>query len=161
MLHPQDDMFVVVRRASPLRVAMLVGSAAVLLTLCAVPHNVAALLGLSFALALVLAPFLAVAAWRALAVQRRVIVRRPGRLLVDGDPVEFARVELRVIEPPFRRRAKRFALSLWVMAPNGPEDILLGAYQSLVLASLQADEWETFLRKANLKQPGKSRKRAG
>jgi hypothetical protein len=158
--HPQEDTYVVVKRGNRLGVAVLLVGALALLGLPGLPRESAVLFGLMLTAAVILAPVFAIAAWRALRPVSRVIVRRKGQVLVDGDPVEFARVELRVLEPRFRRAARGYALSFWVMAPNGPEDILVGSYASLLSAAIHAEEWEVFLRKADLKQPGRFRKRA-
>ncbi len=159
--HPQDDMYIVVRRGKRVRVAVLVLAVMGLMVLNAVPRESTVLSALILIISLFSAPVFAVAAVRAWVSHERVVVRRPGQLLVDGDPVEFARVELRVVEPGLRRRVKGFALSLWVMGANGPEDIVLGTFPSLLTASTYAEEWEGFLAKANLKQSGRTKKRAG
>jgi hypothetical protein len=104
----------------------------------------------------VLLPLLTLGWLRAMRRRRRTLVRATGRLLLDGEPVELARVELRVREWPIIKRPAGYRLSLWVMTSSGPEDILLGEHRTLMKASGAAGVLEDFLQRANVKQPGRT-----
>ncbi|MDX2012164.1 MAG: hypothetical protein SFW67_18360 [Myxococcaceae bacterium] len=82
------------------------------------------------------------------------LVRTQGRLLIDGEPLEMARVELRVDQMPVTKVPTGYTLSLWVMTASGPVDIPLGAYRTLIDASLVSGTVEDFVQRANVKQPG-------
>lgn len=98
------------------------------------------------ALAVVMARSVRVASW--------TLVRTQGRLLVDGEPLELARVELRVDQMPLTRVPRGYTLSLWLMTAAGPIDIPLGSYRTLIEASTISGTIEDFVQRANLKQPG-------
>lgn len=100
-----------------------------------------------------------IAAKRLLTVTQVSVARAPGRLLVDGDPVELARVELHMRAWPFTQRPREYALSLWVLTSAGPQDLPLGTYRTLLLASQAAAPFEDFVQRANLKLPGATRAR--
>jgi hypothetical protein len=89
---------------------------------------------------------------RALARAEHTLVRSTGRLLLDGDPLELARVELRVLQLPVLRRPQGYVLSLWVMTLIGPEEVPLGHYATLLDASSVSGQLEEFIQRANLKQ---------
>lgn len=91
---------------------------------------------------------------RAARVATWTIVRTQGRLLVDGEPLELARVELRVEQMPITRVPTGYTLSLWMMTTAGPIDIPLGAYRTLIEASSISGTVEDFVQRANVKQPG-------
>lgn len=84
--------------------------------------------------------------------QERTLVRANGRLLLDGEPLELARVELRVIKMPITRVPTGYALSLWVMTASGPEDVPIGRSATLLEASTLSGQLEDFVQRANVKQ---------
>jgi len=92
------------------------------------------------------------------ALRRRVlsVVRTPGRLLLDGEPLELARVELRVTHLPVIKTPTGYALSLWVMTATGPEDVSLGHFESMLDASRVAGHLEDFIARATNRQPGRT-----
>lgn len=89
---------------------------------------------------------------RALSSSEHTLVRSTGRLLLDGDPLELARVELRVLQLPVLRRPQGYVLSLWVMTLIGPDEVPLGHYRTLLDASNVSGQLEEFIQRANLKQ---------
>lgn len=84
--------------------------------------------------------------------QERTLVRAHGRLLLDGEPLELARVELRVLKLPITRVPTGYALSLWVMTASGPEDVPIGRSATLLEASALSGQLEDFVARANAKQ---------
>lgn len=90
---------------------------------------------------------------RALRRHRHTLVRSNGRLLLDGDPLELARVELRVSQLPILKRPTGYHLSLWVMTLVGPDEIPLGNYPTLLAASAVSGQLEDFVQRANIRQP--------
>lgn len=88
---------------------------------------------------------------RALARTEHTLVRSTGRLLLNGDPLELARVELRVLQLPMLRRPHGYVLSLWVMTLVGPDEVPLGHYKTLLEASTLSGQLEEFIVRANLK----------
>lgn len=84
--------------------------------------------------------------------QERTLVRANGRLLLDGEPIEMARVELRVIKMPITKVPTGYSLSLWVMTATGPEDIPIGRSATLLEASMLSGQLEDFVQRANAKQ---------
>jgi hypothetical protein len=101
---------------------------------------------------LVLLPVIAVALVRLGRTQERTLVRANGRLLLDGEPLEMARVELRVIKMPITRVPTGYALSVWVMTASGPEDVPIGRFATLIEASALSGQLEDFVQRANVKQ---------
>jgi hypothetical protein len=97
---------------------------------------------------------LAIVMARAAKVATWTLVRTQGRLLVDGEPLELARVELRVAQMPITRVPTGYTLSLWLMSTAGPIDIPLGTYRTLIEASNVSGTVEDFVQRANVKQPG-------
>jgi hypothetical protein len=104
-------------------------------------------------------PALAVTAARSVRSAHRRVVRVPGRLLLDGDPLDLARVELRVLRRRFTGRPTGYRLSLWLLTSGGPEDLFIGRFSTLLEASTAAGQLEDFVAKANLRQPGATRAR--
>jgi hypothetical protein len=90
---------------------------------------------------------------RAMRVRAHTLVRSSGRLLLDGDPLELARVELRVTQLPLVKVPTGYALSLWVMTLVGPDEVPLGRYRTLLEASLVSGALEDFVQRANVRQP--------
>lgn len=84
--------------------------------------------------------------------RERSLVRTNGRLLLDGEPLDLARVELRVLKMPITNVPTGYALSLWVMTAAGPEDIPIGRSRTLLEASALSGQLEDFVQRANLKQ---------
>ena len=80
------------------------------------------------ALDAVVLPVIVIGLRRAATRHQRTLVRAQGRLLLDGEPLEMARVELRVREWPFTRVPRGYSLSLWVMTASGPEDLPVGHF---------------------------------
>jgi hypothetical protein len=102
---------------------------------------------------LVLLPVASVKALRAMRRRVHTLVRATGRLLLDGEPIELARVELRVRKFPVTNVPTGYELSLWVMTASGPSDLPLGRYKTLIDASRVSGELEDFVQRANSKQP--------
>ena len=109
---------------------------------------------LLIALSASLISVLAIVMARAAKVATWTLVRTQGRLLVDGEPLELARVELRVAQMPITRTPSGYTLSLWLMSSAGPVDIPLGTYRTLIEASGMSGTVEDFVQRANVKQPG-------
>ena len=107
-------------------------------------------LGLWF-VSLPLLSAVAVAVSRFARVTERTLVRANGRLLLDGEPIELARVELRVMKS-LGRMPRGYALSLWVMTAVGPEDLPIGHSRTLLEASMLSGQVEEFVQRANVKQ---------
>jgi hypothetical protein len=101
---------------------------------------------------LALFPVIAVALVRLARTQERTLVRANNRLLLDGEPLEMARVELRVLKMPVTRVPTGYALSLWVMTASGPEDVPIGRFATLLEASALSGQLEDFVQRANVKQ---------
>lgn len=101
---------------------------------------------------MVIFPILAVALMRLAKTQERTLVRSTSRLLLDGEPLEMARVELRVLKMPITRVPTGYALSLWVMTASGPEDVPIGRFATLIEASNLSGQLEDFVQRANVKQ---------
>ncbi len=101
-----------------------------------------------------LLPVCGVAVRRSLSSRTLMVVRSGGKLLLNGEPLELARVELRVTHLPLLKTPTGFSLSLWVMSLGGPEDVPLGHFESMLDASRVAGHLEEFLSKANSRQPG-------
>jgi hypothetical protein len=113
-------------------------------------------LGVLF-IGVVLLPVVTVKAIRAAVTQRHVLVRAPGRLLLDGEPIEAARIELRVIKHWLLRRPHRYALSLWALVGRGEQvDVELGRYPTMLEASLLSGQMEDFLERAKQRAPGRA-----
>lgn len=90
---------------------------------------------------------------RAMREHTHALVRSNGRLLLNGDPLEMARVELRVLQLPVMKVPTGYELSLWVMTLVGPEEVPLGRYPTLLEASLVSGSLEEFVLRANVRQP--------
>lgn len=101
---------------------------------------------------LVLFPLIAIALLRMARTQERTLVRANNRLLLDGEPLDMARVELRVIKMPITRVPTGYALSVWVMTASGPEDVPIGRFATLIEASTLSGQLEDFVQRANVKQ---------
>lgn len=97
-------------------------------------------------------PVIGVALLRLAKTQERTLVRANNRLLLDGEPLEMARVELRVLKMPITRVPTGYALSLWVMTASGPEDVPIGRFATLLEASALSGQLEDFVQRANVKQ---------
>ncbi|MDP1825175.1 MAG: hypothetical protein Q8L48_18090 [Archangium sp.] len=97
-------------------------------------------------------PVIVVALLRLGKKQERTLVRANNRLLLDGEPLEMARVELRVLKLPITRVPTGYALSLWVMTASGPEDVPIGRFATLLEASALSGQLEDFVQRANVKQ---------
>ena len=93
---------------------------------------------------------------RALRQRMLSVVRTPGRLMLDGEPLELARVELRVTYLPVFKTPTGYALSLWVMTSSGPLDVALGHFTSMFDASRVSGQLEEFIARATNRQPGRT-----
>ncbi len=100
----------------------------------------------------------AVTIWVRRALRQRMlsVVRTPGRLMLDGEPLELARVELRVTHLPILKTPTGYALSLWVMTASGPIDVALGHFTSMFDASRVSGQLEEFIARATNRQPGRT-----
>lgn len=107
-------------------------------------------------LGLFLVPTLAVVGLRSLKRQRLSLVRGQGRLLLDGEPIELARVELRMTHLPVTRVPTGYTLSLWVMTSAGPMDVPLGRHRTLIDAARLSGAIEDFVQRAGTRQPGRT-----
>ncbi len=90
---------------------------------------------------------------RTVRTRHHTLVRSGGRLLLDGDPLELARVELRVTQWPVVKVPTGYALSLWVMTLIGPDEVPLGQFKTMVEAASISGQLEEFLARANVKHP--------
>lgn len=79
----------------------------------------------------------------------RTLVRANSRLLLDGEPLDMARVELRVLKWPFTSVPNGYALSLWVMTASGPEDVPIGQFPTMLEATSLSGTLEEFVQRAN------------
>lgn len=152
--QPRPECVVVERSRSWARLATAATTIlASLLTLAFV--DLASVPGL--ALLLLSAPVLAllgVSASRSASAATWTLVRSQGRLLVNGEPLELARVELRVEQRPITRVPRGYTLSLWMMTAAGPLDVPLGRYRTLIEASSISGTLEDFVQRASTRQPG-------
>ena len=139
-------------RAWSTAAAALAGIVALAGVLAAVPGALG-WWALAWCVALGALPVLAVHFTRALRTRDRAVVRTPGRLLLDGEPLELARVELRVTHWPLTKVPTGCALSLWVMTATGPEDISLGHFNSMFAAAPLSGQLEEFVQRAGTKAP--------
>ena len=153
-IHPRDDQFVI---DEPLRWGraawLLAGSAGWALLWRAFGPSTLAGFSL-WGVGLVGLPVVGVSLLRLLQRRRRMLVRVPGRLLLDGEAIDMARVELRVEYRRFTKTPRGYSLSLWLMTSSGAEDLALGRFATLVEASSAAGVLEEFVLKANLRLPG-------
>ena len=101
---------------------------------------------------MVLLPVIGVALMRLGKAQDRTLVRANNRLLLDGEPLDMARVELRVLKMLITGVPTGYALSLWVMTATGPEDVPIGRFATLLEATATSGQLEDFVQRANVKQ---------
>lgn len=95
-------------------------------------------------------PTLVVLIARNLRRSERSLVRGTNnRLLLDGEPLDMARVELRVLKWPFTSVPNGYALSLWVMTASGPEDVPIGQFPTMLEATALSGTLEEFVQRAN------------
>jgi hypothetical protein len=128
----------------------IVAWCAVLLFVNTTPASIALL-----CVGVVLLPIVMVRSFRQFRARRNVLVRAPGRLLLDGEPLEVARVELRVLKHWLFRTPRGYALSLWALIGRGePLDIELGRFASMLDASLVSGQMEDFLERAKQRAKG-------
>ena len=150
-----DHLVIEIGRHLGRAAALLTGGSAVLslmfwLTLESVPGV------MMWVVAVMTLPLLGVACVRALRRANYVVVRTPGRLFLNGEPLEMARVELRVRQWPFTSRPRGYDLSLWVMTSVGPADLALGHFPTLMKASAVSGAIEDFVQRANVKSTGRA-----
>jgi hypothetical protein len=151
--QPRPDCLVVERGRSWARVATGLGLIAGLATMLALLDlssgaGLFLLVACGFAVAVA-----AVVVSRAARLATWTIVRTQNRLLMDGEPLELARVELRVAQMPITRVPTGYTLSLWLMTAAGPVDVPLGTYRTLIDASGISGTVEDFVQRANVRQP--------
>ncbi len=152
--QPRSDCLIVERGRAWTRLFLTVG-AITLLVGCLALVDLAT--GPGLMLLVLFGPVMGALAVVALRAGRKAtwtLVRSQGRLLVDGEPLELARVELRVQQMPLTRVPTGYTLSLWMMTASGPIDVPLGAYKTLIEASSISGLVEDFVQRANVKQPG-------
>lgn len=77
--------------------------------------------------------------------KRHLLERFKGRLVLDGDILEVARVETRVLELPLLRRPHGCRVSIWGMVVEGRVvEFDVGRFRGLVEASRLTGELERF-----------------
>jgi hypothetical protein len=155
LTHPRPDSLLVEVGRSWLVVALCGVLLAAWAGLCIAAWDSAALLVVMFSGAF-LVPALAVVSVRSLKRQRLSLVRGQGKLLLDGEPIELARVELRMTHLPVTKVPTGYALSLWVMTSSGPVDVPLGRHRTLVEAARVSGAIEDFVQRAGTRQPGRT-----
>ena len=107
---------------------------------------------------LFLVPWLGVRLFRGLKRERHVLVRGAGRLVLDGQPLDVARIETRLVRHPLFRLPRGYAVSLWGMEVDGrPVELELGRHRTLMEASRAAGELEDFLELARAERPERAR----
>jgi hypothetical protein len=95
---------------------------------------------------LVVVPWVAVRLWRGSRRERHVLVRGNGRLTLDNQPLDVARIETRLVLYPLLKRPRGYAVALWGMEVDGrPVELELGLHRTLMDASRAAGELEEFL----------------
>lgn len=154
LTQPRSDCLVVERGRAWSRFGLAALGVLIVSTLLGLINLSAAPGLLLLALATPVLPLLALVMVRAARIATWTLVRAQGRLLVDGEPLELARVELRVAQMPITRVPTGYTLSLWMMTTAGPIDIPLGTYRTLIDASNVSGTVEDFVQRANVKQPG-------
>lgn len=79
------------------------------------------------------------------------LARSPSGVLVDGEPLESARVESRVVCTFFTQDPKGYSLSLWVLfVEGGSRDVELGRFRTLLDVSQASWTIEAFLATASI-----------
>lgn len=102
-------------------------------------------------------PWVCLKVWRGMRRQRHVLVRGAGRLLLDGQPLDVARIETRLVKHPLWRVPRGYAVSLWGMELDGsPVELELGRHATLMEASRAAGELEEFLELARVEKRGQA-----
>lgn len=102
-------------------------------------------------------PVIALRTFRRSVGKRHVLVRASGRVLLDGEPLEVARVELRVVKHWLLRRPQGYALSLWALVGRGdPTDLELGRFSSMLEATSLSGQMEDFLERAKARATGRA-----
>jgi hypothetical protein len=101
------------------------------------------------ALAFLGAPLLVLQGVRALRRSRHLLVRRSGKLWLDGEALELARVELRLLQRPLLRSPAGYELSLWALTVTGdPIEVRLDRFGSMLGAAQVSGQLEEFLERA-------------
>lgn len=102
-------------------------------------------------------PWVCLRLWRGMRRRRHVLVRGAGRLLLDGQPLDVARIETRLVKHPLWRTPRGYAVSLWGMELDGrPVEVQLGRHATLMDASRAAGELEDFLELARAEKRGQA-----
>ncbi len=147
-----------VRRRRNLRAAIvpLVGVVAWVSTLVAIgPLSFYGMLsiGVGLGVLLWLVPKLAVAV-KAFEI---TLTQNEGALSVDGELLESARVETRVLFTYFTKNPKGYSLSLWMLfSQGGSRDVELGRFSNLLEASQASWTIEAFLATASTRSKSAS-----
>ncbi len=98
---------------------------------------------------LAVVPWVALRLWRGTRAKRHVLVRGAGKLMLDNQPLDVARIETRLVLWPLLRRPRGYVVKLWGMEVDGrPVDLELGVHATLMDASRAAGELEEFLEMA-------------
>lgn len=81
--------------------------------------------------------------------KRHVLERFKGRLVLDGDILEVARVETRVLQWPLLKRPKGCRVSIWGMVMEGRVvELDVGHFPGLIEASRLTGELDRFFEQA-------------
>jgi hypothetical protein len=105
-----------------------------------------------------LVPWVALRVWRGSRRERHVLTRGGGRLVLDGQPLDVARIETRLVRHWLLRLPRGFAVSLWGMEVDGrPVELELGRHATLMDAARAAGELEEFLELARAERPQRAR----
>ena len=105
-----------------------------------------------------LVPYVGLRWVRALRRERHVLVRGQGRLVLDGQPLDVARIETRLVRYPILSMPAGYAVSLWGMEVDGRAvELNLGRHRTLMDASAAAGELEEFLEVARAERPERAR----
>jgi hypothetical protein len=84
--------------------------------------------------------------------RHHLLTRSSGRLVLDGEPLEMARVELKLVVTPIFRRPAGCVLTLWVVTAAGPLELPLGRFATMLEASKTSGLVEDFVQRAGVKQ---------
>lgn len=151
LTQPRSDCLAVSIGRDLRRATVALGALAVVGGLMLLPErgSFAAMLGLVLGAATM--TVIAVALSRALATRQHTLARSGGRLVLDTEPLELARVELKLTVTPILKKPTGYVLTLWMMTTVGPGELLLGHYATLFEASRVSGLLEDFVQRANVK----------
>lgn len=107
---------------------------------------------------LLVVPWVALRVWRGSRRERHVLVRGNGKLMLDNQPLDVARIETRLVLYPLLKRPRGYAVALWGMEIDGrPVELELGLHRTLMDAARAAGELEEFLELARAERPERAR----